>query len=383
MKSKLLILISFIGLCQLTIAENKLSIIQSTSKIVSIKDGPFLRKDYWHISPETKPDVFVTFNKKVTFYTDTDSISVKVDAKKDTVDFIILLNGKDSALTRVKYHRPYIEILRNAGKYNTADNRFIPHFTYQLATDSNLLKIRQQWKLDSIAGDGNEVSKIINLMYWVHNVVRHDGNSFNPKLRNATDLINICKTENRGINCRMMATILNECYLAMGFQSRFVTCMPRETKFDDCHVINMVYSKDLQKWIWMDPTFEAYVMDENGTLLGIEEVRERLISNKPLILNPDANWNRKESQTKAEYLYNYMAKNLYRIKCMSESRYNAETNINSNFKEFVYVELLPLDGIEQTPQKQEEQKNNSKYSEYKTNNFALFWAKPETLNIKQ
>jgi len=377
MKSKLLILIAFIGLCQLTIAQNKLPIIQSTSKIASIKDGPNLRKNYWHISPETKLDVYVTLNKKVTFYTDIDSISVNVDAKTDTFDFIILLDGKDSALTQVKYHQPYIEILRNARNYDIADNRFIPHFTYQSVTDSNLVKIRQLWKLDSIAGGGSEVSKIINLMYWVHNVVRHDGGSNNPELINTTDLINICKTENRGINCRMMATILNECYLAMGFQSRFVTCMPRETKFDDCHVINMVYSNDLKKWIWMDPTFMAYVMDEKGILLGIEEVRERLISNKPLILNPDANWNRKSSQTKNEYLDHYMAKNLYRIKCMSDSRYNAETRIDSKYIEPVYVELLPPDGIEQTPQKREEQSNNSKDIEYKTNNPNLFWTKPE------
>lgn len=96
----------------------------------------------------------------------------------------------------------------------------------------------------------------------------------------------------------MMATILNECYLSLGFKSRYITCMPKETEFDDCHVINMVYSNDLKRWIWVDPTFDVYVMDEKGELLGLKEVRERLTNGKMLILNPEANWNRENSQTK-------------------------------------------------------------------------------------
>jgi hypothetical protein len=50
-------------------------------------------------------------------------------------------------------------------------------------------------------------------------------------------------------------------------------------------------------------------MDEKGELQSIEEEREQLITNKPLILNPDANWKNKSKATKEDYLYNYMAKN--------------------------------------------------------------------------
>ena len=168
----------------------------------------------------------------------------------------------------------------------------------------------------------------------------------------------------------------------MGFKSRYVICMPKETNFDDCHVINMVYSNDLSKWIWIDPTCDAYVMDENGVLLGIEEVREKLIKDKPLIINPDANWGREYSgneysQTKVTYLNIYMAKNLYRIKTPLVSEYNAETWEKG--KEITYVELLPLDGIEQTPQKKVYTNENIgvTFTNYKTNNPDLFWTKPK------
>jgi hypothetical protein len=377
MKFKITLITVLFLFVQFLFAQKNIPIIKATSKKVDIRDGKNFRKQNWTISPEINPDVYETISlgQKVTFITDKDSITVKI--KKDTeFNFIVLLNDSIKANTQIKYKMPYLEKLKKAEKYNLSDNRFIPKFEYQSMDNHNLVRIRKELKLDSIAGNGNEVSKILNLLHWVHNIVRHDGSSNNPTLKNAIDLIKVCKTENRGVNCRMMATILNECYLSMGIKSRYITCMPKETKFDDCHVINMVYSNDLKKWIWIDPTFDAYVMNEKGELLGLSEVRERLINGKTLILNPEANWNKKNSQTKEYYLETYMAKNLYRVETPLLSEYDTETWKNG--KKITYVELLPLDGMEQTPQKKEETntKTGVKFINYKTNNPNLFWTEP-------
>lgn len=379
MKKKLLLTTIVCFFIQIIYSQNTIPVIKSTSMKVDIRDGKKLTKQNWAISPELNPDIYETssLGKKVTFITDQDSITVKI--KKDTkFDFIILLNDSIKAKTRIsyKYTPNYLDRLKKAAKYNLSDNRFVPDFSYQSSENPNLVKIRRDFKLDSIAGTGNETSKILNLLHWVHNIIRHDGSSVNPTLKNAIDLIKVCKSEKRGINCRMMATILNECYLSMGIKSRYITCMPKETEFDDCHVINMVYSNDFKKWIWIDPTFDAYVMNEKGELLGLEEVRERLVKGKTLILNPEANWNRKNSQTKEEYLETYMAKNLYRLETPLVSEYDTETWKSG--KEIIYVELLPLDGIEQTPQKKEQtnSKTGVKFIYYKTNNPNLFWTKP-------
>jgi len=376
MKLKIFILIVLGISSQTIIAQNELKIIRANSITADIRDGKTLRKGYWRIVPETNPDIYTTSAKKVTFYTDIDSISFDIKPNQH-YDFIILLNEKDSARTRIVWEPSKLEILRRGSEYNRSDNRFIPEFKYQSQDNPNLVKTRETLKLDSIAGKGSELSRIFNLLHWVHNMVRHDGSSNNPEKKNAIDLLAVCRTENRGINCRMMAMVLNECYLAMGIKSRYVTCMPRETKFNDCHVINMVYSTELNKWIWIDPTFDAYVMDDKGNLLGIQEVRERLIKGQPLILNADANWNRMNLQTKDHYLDYYMAKNLYRLQVPLISDYNTETCEKG--KEIAFVELLPLDGIEQNPQKREynDSETGMKYVYYKTNNPDLFWKKPE------
>lgn len=367
-------------------AQKKLQVIKATSTSVDIKDDNFpVRKNAWTVMPKEKLDVYVTSAKKVTFYSDQESISFNVDPKVGQYDFIILVNGKDTARTQVKYdskapsRKPvvYLDTLRKAARYNFSDQREIPVFTYQPMDNPNLVRIRKDLKLDSIAGQGNELSKVFNLLHWVHNIIRHDGSSNNPTLKNAIDLIKVCREQNRGVNCRMLATVLNECYLSMGINSRYITCMPKETNFDDCHVINMVFSKDLNKWIWIDPTFDSYVMDEKGSLLGIQEVRERLIKGMPLVLNADANWNRSALQTKEYYLQTYMAKNLYRLETPLISQYDTETWTSG--KEVGYVELLPLDGLVQGPQKKEStnQTTGVKFVNYKTNNPDLFWTRPK------
>jgi hypothetical protein len=125
----------------------------------------------------------------------------------------------------------------------------------------------------------------------------------------------------------------------------------------------------------MDPTNDAYVMNEKGELLSIEEVRERLIQDKPLLLNPDANWNR-QAISKEQYLYNYMAKNLYILECPVESRYNMETSEEG--KNITYIKLLPLEYFEQSPDVtvEKNEKTKTTWTTYITNNPKLFWATP-------
>jgi hypothetical protein len=261
----------------------------------------------------------------------------------------------------------YLKTLRNDSKYNNSEICKIPPFTYTSYSDSNLIRLRKTYNLDSVAGRGNEISKFISLMRWVHNKIPHNGSYGNPDVKNAMSMISYCNKNNQTLNCRGLSIVLNEIYLSMGYQSRFVVCFPKDSSDSDCHVICIVYSKTLHKWIWMDPTFEAFVMNELGELLSIDEVRIRLIENKPLILNPDANWNHKSSYIKSYYLDYYMTKNLYRFQCPLHSKYNFETN-SDEIKE--YVELIPVN----INSKQNSNKNL--YKSYLTSNSSLFWKLP-------
>jgi hypothetical protein len=271
------------------------------------------------------------------------------------------------ALTETIKQFDRLIILRSANGYQKENNDSLPKFTYQSAENENLQQVRNFFNLDSIAGNGNEISKIINLMTWVHDNIGHH-NSYALCEFTSIDIYNYSKSNGKGVNCRHLAITLNEMYLSMGWKSRYVTCMPKDKNDSDCHVINCVWVDSLQKWIWIDPSFAAFVKDENGNFLSISEVRERLIDGRPLILNEDANYNKVEPTTKEWYLDYYMAKNLYWFNCVDFSRFNAESSYR--YIENKYVVLLPL-GFEIDLPK------GIINPKYVTHDPDYFWQKPE------
>jgi len=249
-----------------------------------------------------------------------DYYHVMEDADLDNVrrdkDFLALL-------ATLKSVGDYGQILRDHAGYAAQPELGLPDFTYQEPTESELQELRRTYRLDEAAGQGDEISRIISLMRWVHKTIRHDGNSSNPDPRNALHILDVCSGGKRGVNCRMLATVLNEVYLAMGFKSRHITCLPKYADDPDCHVINIVYAPSLGKWLYMDPSFEAYWRNEQGDLLSIAEVREAIIRGRKIVLDKEANWNGQPSDP-AEYLH-YMSKNLYRFSSPAASEFGYES----------------------------------------------------------
>lgn len=100
---RLLVPILFLSV-QSIFAQSKLPLIKATSKSVAINDDGHLDKNAWSLSPGARPDVYTADRSRkpkwVTFYTDIDSIRVKV--KPGTkFNFVVLLNGKDSCFTQI------------------------------------------------------------------------------------------------------------------------------------------------------------------------------------------------------------------------------------------------------------------------------------------
>src|SRR6185503_17440023 len=329
------------------------------------KSGMYYNLACYYALTGQKPMALESFNTAVASgysdyadtMTDTDLTSLR-----DEPEF------KNLLLTmREKGDYPYV--LKISGPYDRAATG-LPAFTYQDASAPALVAFKNKYKLDSVAGTGDEISKFKNLLLWVHNAVRHDGNSNNPAQVNGDSLIMVCKAQNRGVNCRMMASILRDVYQAEGFKSRIVTCMPKDTLDNDCHVINVVWSNTLNKWVWMDPTFNAYLRDEKGNYLNIEEVRARLISGRPVVLNDDANWNN-QKKAPAEH-FSYMSKNLYWLKCSIKSEWDIES-AKSGKPKIDYINLYP-GGYNTLHQPK---MVNKQAVFYATNNPEYFWQKPE------
>jgi len=157
-------------------------------------------------------------------------------------------------------------------------------FRYAGPEDENLRKLRETFDLDSIAGEGSEVERIINLMTWVYQLSGHENEPEFPEELNAITFIRKATDEGMQLNCYMKTVILNEVYLSMGITSRHTHLLPHSNEEQESHFVTSVYSKELRKWILMDPDFGLYLIDEKHSILGVSEIRERLITGDTLNL---------------------------------------------------------------------------------------------------
>ena len=324
--------------------------------------GGYLRGEYYNLAcAQSRLNKRRAAVASLAAYVDCGNCDYSWMIEDPDLDNIRSERGYAETVEKAREQGDFMWILRQAGPYDSsAPTDSLPRFRYADPNDRDLVRVREYFNLDSIAGAGDEISKIKNLLAWVHNTIRHDGSSYNPEEKNAIALYEICKKEDRGVNCRMMAQMLNECYLAMGFKSRYVTCLPK-SYINDCHVINVVYSNTLDKWLWVDPTWNAYVMDDKGNLLSISEVRDRLKKGEFMTVNEDANWNHKTPCTNDYYLDYYMSKNLYYLQCSDCSGFNNETYVEGKRRP-VYITLSPT---------------GEPYDKrWSTSNESWFWASP-------
>ncbi|MFC2077910.1 transglutaminase domain-containing protein [Candidatus Bipolaricaulota bacterium] len=203
-----------------------------------------------------------------------------------------------------------------------------------------LAEFREAFGLDAVAGGGPEMERLVRLMQWVHGLTTHAPNPTKPDRMTGLHLTRLALENGQRFNCWMYATVLNEAYLALGFASRITHLWPHKENPNESHVVTSVYSRELRKWLLMDPDMCAFVTDEHGTTLGGGEIRERLIRRAPLRVSDTihmayASWIWKPL-LKRLYIW-YLSKNIFRFDCpaRSESDYESESSGR------VYLHLIP------------------------------------------
>jgi hypothetical protein len=115
MKSSITLTLSLLALTiNLSLAQQNIKIVNAKTQRVGIKDGNQPVTRWWeYLQTKVKPVVYhiakINQNRKVTFYTDIDSISFDVKPN-NKYDFKILLNGKDTCYAQIStviptYHK--------------------------------------------------------------------------------------------------------------------------------------------------------------------------------------------------------------------------------------------------------------------------------------
>lgn len=136
------------------------------------------------------------------------------------------------------------------------------------------IKLKEEYDLQSIAGNGSEFEKTKNLMNRFSGRLTHQGNYDNHIPMNALDLLEYSlDNKKHGINCRAKAQILNEMCLSLGIYSRKVWILPYSVYDNECHVVNEIWDSNMNKWIMFDITNNTYWINENKEPLSVIEIR--------------------------------------------------------------------------------------------------------------
>lgn len=176
-----------------------------------------------------------------------------------------------------------------------------------------------------MAGDGDDLARIGRVLRFVNRNTTHDGASARNYSDGAIEMYQQAKADGTGLNCRYMAKLTNQLLLALGYKSRYVTCMPRRY-INDCHVINAVWVPSVGGWLYADPMYGTFVYDMTGRPLTLPQVRSGLIDGTPMRLDEDATYNGRtvSIEDAADYLNRYMTKNLYYMVVPLDAHYAPE-----------------------------------------------------------
>ena len=227
-----------------------------------------------------------------------------------------------------------VEKLKDAGKYVPDTTSY--HFAYQKDSVQSQ-KIREYFKLDTVVSSTMPTwDKAISLARFVAENIPHANQKINPKRRNAVDLWKYTRSIEPAFNCRLHSILLHELLLSEGIVNRFVTCHPADSEDSDCHVVNLVWLPELQKWAMLDSDMKAWAEDEKGTPLSLTEMRERYIDGREIVYRPLLN-----SDNDFVYYRAYWAKNLYWFDTWETTGYGREDNNPAYRNNNRHIVLVP------------------------------------------
>lgn len=208
-------------------------------------------------------------------------------------------------------------------------------FSYQLDDPLGAL-IKSKVHMSDWLDSSTSLSKMKSILAWVNQTVKHKSYVVLPKKRDVLSLLDFAIANQNKLNCRGLAILTSELCMAAGLYARFVVCSPIEKDPYNTHVMVIAYSRELSKWILLDPTFCLMLFDNNEVPLSFCEFRD-FISNDydhKMVVNPEANYygNKLDFQ---KYRKSMEAK-LYRIGSLVNIRIGGDESYNDNS-----IELVP------------------------------------------
>lgn len=208
----------------------------------------------------------------------------------------------------------YQGILAMSGELGTVSSGKVS--LYQKRPPEFYAELRSKYPIVEIAGTGSNLNRALNLLHWVYDNNYHRDSDGELKENNALTTFgrSFGKGRENGLNCACLAAALTDCLQAAEIPARTIACFPYNPYDCDNHVVSLPYIIELGKWIVLDPSTNAYLMDDGDNILAPWELRKLLIKRQKIKCNQGVAWHHEYDapfiEREEEYI-RYMAKNSY------------------------------------------------------------------------
>ena len=154
-------------------------------------------------------------------------------------------------------------------------------FTWGDPSDPYLTDLRTRYDLEGIiSGSENDLERVEKLCHWVHGLWKHNGRN-EPTKRDPISIIEEAK-EGKRFRCVEYSVVLSSCLNAVGIPARVVSLMTKDVetrKSGAGHVVVEAYLRNMGKWIFVDPQWDA-IPCLDGTPLNAVEFQRMLAERK-------------------------------------------------------------------------------------------------------
>ncbi len=234
-----------------------------------------------------------------------------------------------------------------------------------------LRELRQEYGIDAlISSVDSELDKIKVVLNWASSQWEHNGYN-SPSNPDALTILKEAKIGNQ-FRCVEYGILASACLNSVGIPARVLGLKTRDVekvRRGAGHVVAETYSRQFDKWIFVDPQFNVLPMLDGVPLNGVE-FQEALFNNKDQV--ELVNVNGKVSDNMKETYLNWIGKYLYYFDVLFDQRIGNEPNYESvNGK--TKLMLVPLGEKEPTVF----QRNNKINYCFYTHSVRDFYRKPK------
>ncbi|MHC1779895.1 MAG: transglutaminase-like domain-containing protein [Bacteroidales bacterium] len=244
-------------------------------------------------------------------------------------------------------------------------------FSYSDTLENSYLReMRKTYNLEGlVSGQMNELDKILNILDWASRQWEHNGSN-TPTKQDALTILKEAR-EGKQFRCVEYGIVATSALNSIGIPARTLGLKTRDVEKvmrGAGHVVSEVYSKELGKWIFIDPQFNIMPTLNGTPLNGVEF--QKAIFNKTeelRLINTAGELSEKDSKSYIKWIGKYLF--------YFDVLFDQKTLNSSKFKSINGMTKITLVPVNHKEPRIFQRKSKINYSYY-TNSLNDFYRKP-------